>query len=192
MTPARLRSYAVRRARPDEIAAAADLRLASLMVFEMPNRPLRAVEALRQALPEIDMEMIEDGRYFLADLHGELIGGAGWSTLADDWRAEDLFDNRGAPVRRPLSEDAVVIRGFFLDPDLARRAVGANLLAYVEADAARAGHFAAELLIPEAAQVMYRSLGYRPVRTLFLRDGEHVVPVLQMRRSLPMRLTAAA
>jgi GNAT superfamily N-acetyltransferase len=193
MTPLRLRSYSVRRARPDEVAALCELRLASLVVLEMPRQQLATVETLRRSLPDIDRDLLEDGRYFVADLHGELIGGAGWSPVAEDWRAEELFDEHGERVSQVLSEDAVVLRGFFLDPDLGRRAVGANLLAHVEADAAKAGHVAAELLAPEAAQVMYRSLGYRPVRPLWLRsDADCALRVLHMRRPLPVRLTAAA
>jgi GNAT superfamily N-acetyltransferase len=193
MIDARLREYVVRRARRHELAAVDDLRLASLIALEMPKRPLAAVAALRRLLPDIDEPCMDGGCYFVADLRGELIGGAGWTPLPEGWRAEGLFTNDGRGVGQPVSPDAVVLRGFFLDPDLGRRAVGANLLAHVEADVARAGHFAAELIVPESAQVMYRSLGYRPVGQFrLIVEGADALPVLKMRRSLPQRMTAAA
>ena len=92
-----------------------------------------------------------------------------------------------------LDADAVLVRGFFLDPDVGRRGVGADLLAHVEADAARAGYDAAELVVPSAAQVLYRSLGFRPVRRLALRvDGDGLVPLLQMRKRLAVRLAVGS
>jgi GNAT superfamily N-acetyltransferase len=193
MTDIRLRPYVVRRADCSEIAAIGDLRLASLMALEMPKQRLPMIDALRKTLPDVDGEMVEGGRYFVGDLQGELIGGVGWAPLPKGWRAEGLYDSDGRAPQQILSADAVALCGFFLDPDLGRRAVGANLLAHVEADALRAGHEAAELFAPETAQVMYRSLGYRPVQSLSLRDRSGgAMPVLRMRRSLPVRLIAAA
>jgi GNAT superfamily N-acetyltransferase len=106
--------------------------------------------------------------------------------------ADSLVEADGSPAVLSLSENAVLIRGFFLDPDLGRRGVGANLLAHVEAAAARAGHPAAELLAPASAQVIYRSMGFRPVRRLALKFDGDLVPIMQMRKLLAMRVAVAA
>jgi hypothetical protein len=63
----------------------------------------------------------------------------------------------------------------------------------VESDAARAGHDCAELVVPAAAQIYYRSLGFRPVAKMTLRRPRiEPLPLLQMRKHLPSRMAAAA
>ncbi len=55
------------------------LRLASLVCLEMPSRSLEAVRTVMSGLPDVDPALIASGQYFVADMAGELVGGAGWS-----------------------------------------------------------------------------------------------------------------
>jgi GNAT superfamily N-acetyltransferase len=185
--------YAIRRAEESEANLLTCLRFSSLVSLEMPNHPLEAVRAVMDGLPDVDAPLIASGRYFVADHSGELIAGAGWSVLPLSFRGQDLVDQAGggAPVlSRP---GAVLVRGFFLDPDLGRRGAGAQLLARLEADAARAGYDTAEMVVPATAEVYYRSLGFRPVARLKLTRGRlEALPLLQMRKLLPARMSAAA
>jgi GNAT superfamily N-acetyltransferase len=181
-----------RRAEQSEGGLIRDLRFASLLSFEMQGDPLAWLRSFTAALPDIDADLICGGRYFVADCGGELIGGAGWSLLPLSFRADRLVEPDGRAAALSLDSGAVLVRGFFLDPDGGRRAAAADLLAHVEADAARAGHDAAELVVPSSAEILYRSLGFRPVRRLALRVDNGSLPLLQMRKRLPFRLKSAA
>jgi GNAT superfamily N-acetyltransferase len=185
-------SYVVRRAEPADAGLVSYLRLASLICFEMPSCPLDSIRAFAAGLPDADTALVASGRYMVADQSGDLIGGAGWSVLPLDFRADCLVEEDGSPTGPLLADHAVLVRGFFLDPDLGRRGVGANLLAHVEAAAARAGHPVAEALVPASAQVIYRSLGFKPVRRLTMRTGCEDLQLMQMRKSLAQRLAVAA
>jgi GNAT superfamily N-acetyltransferase len=186
-------SYTIRRADESETNLIAYLRLASLISLEMPGRPLAAIRALMDGLPDVDALHVATGRYLVADHRGELIGGAGWSVLPLGFRGERLLDETGSPAGLMLDPGAVLVRGFFLDPDLGRRGAGVRLLARIEADAARMGYDTAELIIPASSEASYRSLGFRPVGRLWLRlDGEARLPLMQMRKALPDRLAVAA
>src|SRR5687768_12240537 len=114
----------------------------------MPGDPLKWLGAITASLPDVDADLIRDGRYFVTDCGGELIGGAGWSLLPLSFRADRLVEADGLPAALSLDAGAVLVRGFFLDPDGGRRAAAADLLAHVEADAACAGHDVAELVVP--------------------------------------------
>jgi hypothetical protein len=185
-------SFVIRRADKSEGGLIRDLRLASLLSFEMAGDPLAWLRAFTAALPDVDADLIRDGRYFVAESGGELIGGAGWSLLPLSFRADRLVTEDGRAAALSLDAGAVLVRGFFLDPDGARRAAAADLLARLELDAACAGHDSAELVVPYAAEVLYRSLGFRPVRRLALRVDDGSLPLLQMRKRLPVRLKSAA
>jgi GNAT superfamily N-acetyltransferase len=185
--------YAIRRAEESETNLLAYLRLASLVSLEMPDHPLQVIRAVMDSLPDVDAPLVASGHYLVADSSGELIAGAGWSVLPLSFRGQDLVheaDSHGTVIGGP---GAVLVRGFFLDPDLGRRGAGARLLASVESDAARAGYDSAELVVPAAAQVYYRSLGFRPVAKMTLRRPRiEPLPLLQMRKHLPSRMAAAA
>ncbi len=185
-------SFVIRRAEKSEAGLIRDLRFASLLSFEMQGDPLKWLGAITAALPDVDADLICDGRYFVADCGGELIGGAGWSLLPLSFRADRLVEADGRAAALSLDAGAVLVRGFFLDPDGGRRAAAADLLAHLEADAACAGHDAAELVVPSSAEILYRSLGFRPARRLALRVDDGFVPLLQMRKRLPVRLKSAA
>jgi GNAT superfamily N-acetyltransferase len=185
--------FEIRRAAEEETDVIGDLRLASMLAVELPGHSLATVGAVLEALPDVDAGLVASGHYLLADADGDLIGGAGWSVLPLSFRSEPLLSADGRPADLSLGVRSVLIRGFFLDPDMGRRGAGAALLARIEADAARGGYDSAELVVPASSQVHYRGLGFRPMAKLWLRIGRNsVLPLLQMRRCFPARLADAA
>jgi GNAT superfamily N-acetyltransferase len=186
-------AYHLRAAAASELNLIGFLRLSSLLSLEMPNHTLRAIRSVMSRLPDVEAELIEAKRFFVADHQGELLGGAGWSVLPLSFRAEHLVGPDGGAARLSLAPDAVLVRGFFLDPDLGRSGAGLAVLARIEADAAAAGHNAAELVVPTSSQLFYRSLGFRPVRRLGLAlEGGNLLPVTQMRRCFSTGMALAA
>ena len=185
--------YVLRRAHISEVPLIRDLRVASLVALEMQRQPLEAVGAIMADVPDVDPEHIRAGRYVVADHRGDLIGGAGWSVLPLQYRGERIVSADGGRAFLSLDAGSVLLRGFFVDADLGRRGVGAQLIAHVTAQAAEAGHSGLEIIVPADAQVYYRGLGFRPVRRLFIRlDEGPPLPILQMRRPIPPRLAVAA
>jgi len=185
-------SYTIRRATPGESELIGDLRLASLLSLEVPGGSLQEISAFIAALPDVDADLVRAGRYFVAERRGELIGGVGWSVLPLGFRPGRLLDEDFRPAALSLDPASVLVRGFFLDPDFGRRAVAAHLLPHMEFDAAQAGHESAELIAPSSAEMLYRGLGFRPVRRLFVMADQGSVPLVQMRKRLPLRLRSAA
>ena len=186
-------SYEVRRAEVSETSLLGYLRLTSLLSLELPGQSLGAIRAVMNRLPDIAPDLIDAGRYFVADHEGELLGGAGWSVLPLRYRSEHLVSEDGRAARLSLARGSVLVRGFFLDPDLGRRGAGASLVARIEAEAGRFGHTAAELVVPASSQVYYRSLGFRPVGRCGLElGGGDVLPLLQMRKGFQPGLAIAA
>jgi GNAT superfamily N-acetyltransferase len=184
-------AYSIRRAEKSEASLIAYLRFASLLCLE--GQPLAASRTLMGVLPDVNAELIAGGRYLVVDNGGDLIAGAGWSVLSRRFRAERLRDVDGGPVELALDKNSVLLRGFFLDPDAGRRRAGAKLLDRVAADVAAAGYTCADIVAPHTAQTYYRSLGFKPVRKLnLILDGGELLPMLQMRRRLFLRLAAAA
>jgi GNAT superfamily N-acetyltransferase len=185
--------YEVRRAKASETSLIGYLRLASLLSLEIPDRSLAAIGAVMSRLPDVGPDLIEAGRYFVADHGGELLGGAGWSVLPLRFRADHLIGEDGCAGRLSLGRGSVLVRGFFLDSDLGRRGAGASLMARIEADAASAGFAAAELVVPASSHIFYRGLGFRPIGRLGLDIGSgELLPLLQMRRGFQPGLAIAA
>jgi GNAT superfamily N-acetyltransferase len=185
--------FTLRRADITELSHLADLRLSSILSLEMPRHSLAAIKAVLAAVPDVDAALLASGRYVVAEREGDLIGGAGWSVLPLQFRSDRIVHEDGGTAFVSLDADSVLLRGFFLDPDLGRRGVGAALLRQIEADAAEQGYSAAEAIVPADAQLLYRSLGFRPVRKLAVSlDSGEAHPVLQMRKAFACRLAAAA
>ena len=186
-------SYTFRRASVAEAGLIQYLRFASLLCLEMPSQSLQSVRTLMGGLPDVDAALIESGHYHVADLGGELVGGGGWSVLPLGYRGQRLLEEDGEPGQLSLDNRTALLRGFFLDPDLGRRGVGQALLAHIEAEASGEGYRTLAIVGPASSQVYYRSLGFRMEKKLTLvLDGGETLPVLQMRKSLALRLVAAA
>lgn len=193
MLPFNKPDYAVRSASSADAGLIGYLRLASLLCLEMPRHSLAEIRTLMDRLPDVDARLVGAGTYVVAESGGELIAGAGWSDLPLSLWDGGLVDERGAAVSLRLGNCSALIRGFFLDPDLGRRGAGCSVLATIEAQLLATGRLGAELVVPASAEVAYRRLGFRPVRRLGLTvaNGD-VLPLLQMRKPLGLRLAEAA
>jgi len=184
--------FILRRAPVSELGLISHLRLASLLCLEIPGLALEAVGALLTAAPDLDGPLLASGRYFVADRGGELIAGGGWSLLPLSFCNGPLTADDGRPARVALDDGSVLLRGFFLDPDLGRQGAAAALLAQLGAEAAAAGHSAFEAMAAAEAHALYAGLGFRTVRRLRMEVDGEPMDLVQMRKALVQRLPAAA
>ena len=92
-----------------------------------------------------------------------------------------------------MASNSVLVRGFFLDPDVGRHGAGAALLSQIEEDVVRAGYSGAEVVVPAFSQLRYRNLGFKAANKLAMAlDGGAILPLLQMRKTFGFRCALAA
>jgi len=123
----------------------------------------RETAAAARYLTEPDTVLIDDGTYFVAEAEGQLVACGGWS------KRDKLYTGSGAAPgddRRldPKTEPARV-RAMFVRGDWTRRGLGRAILDRC-AETARAEGFRTLVLMATLPGVpLYRSFGFREVRT---------------------------
>jgi GNAT superfamily N-acetyltransferase len=146
--------------------------------------PAQIDAALRGAFG-VDTALVRDGTYLVATSDsGQIVACGGWS------RRRTLFgsDARGDRDESWLDPrtDAAKIRAFFVDPAHARRGLGRRILERSEAEAARAGFSAFELMATLPGVRLYAVCGYVPGEAI-----DHPLPGGLSIRFVPMRKGAA-
>jgi GNAT superfamily N-acetyltransferase len=169
-------THLIRRAHRGEAALIAHMRRASLWCLDLAGHSTEIISDLLRRVPDFDAELVESGTYFVAERAGDVLGGVGWSPLGE----------KGA------EDDAVMVRGFFVDSEDSRVTIGTRMLAHVEADAARAGFGAAEIVAPASLHGFYRGLGFRTICRLPFVHGDESLPLVHMRKVLSTALPAVA
>jgi GNAT superfamily N-acetyltransferase len=107
----------------------------------------------------IDTSLILDGTYFVVITEGgEIVGCGGWSRRATLFGSDARVDRDDAWL--DPRTDAAKIRAFFVHPAHARQGVGRWLLERSEAEAARAGFIAFELMATLPGKRLYENYGY--------------------------------
>jgi hypothetical protein len=178
----------IRPARSGEAALVSYLRHAALWCVDMPGRSPETIGAFLERVPDVDAALIEAGRYTVVERAGVILGGAGWSPLPTTDRAWLFGEAEEAGLG---GEDAILVRGFFVDDEV-RYATGLGLLARVEEEAACAGFRSAEIVAPAVLQDYHRAMGFRTVRRLQFSGGEETVPLVHMRKAFTLPRRACA
>ncbi|MGH2841827.1 MAG: GNAT family N-acetyltransferase [Solirubrobacteraceae bacterium] len=112
-------------------------------------------------IAHLDMQLIEDGTYFVHDTGGEIVACGGWS------RRNKLFTGRGARsdddrLLDPETEPARV-RAMFVRGDWTRRGLGRAILESCERAARAEGFKDLVLGATLPGEPLYRSFGFREV-----------------------------
>ena len=117
----------------------------------------------------IDLQLLEDGTYFLIERDGELIACGGWSrrdklyTGSGDSESDDrLLD----PAREPAR-----VRAMFVHPDWTRRGLGRRILEECEAAAKSEGFTDLTLGATLPGVPLYAAFGFTPYR-----EGDITMP----------------
>jgi len=131
----------------------------------------------------VDHQLIEDGTYFVAELHGRTAGCGGWSKRKTLYGAS-VYEGRDPELLDPSNEPAK-IRAFFVHPEMARLGVGRSILERCETEAREYGFRSAEMMATLPGVPLYEVCGYQRIgsQNIPIGDGAEIECVI-MRKDL--------
>jgi len=176
-------SFTLRKATLDDRPAIEQLIKHSARGLSRGEYSDQQIEGAIRTVFGVDTNLIEDGTYFVAEDHGELIGCGGWSKRRTLFGG-DQYAARDAGELDPTSEPAK-IRAFFVHPGHARQGVARAILAACESEARAAGFQALELMATLPGIKFYEASGYQGKEPGALSVGEGIaIGLLPMRKEL--------
>jgi len=109
----------------------------------------------------VDVQMIDDGTYYVAVIETRVVGCGGWSRRAKLFRGSaDMEANAQMRLLDPATE-AARVRAMFVEPEFARRGIGRAILERSENAASAEGFRRTVLMALLSGQAMYEACGYR-------------------------------
>lgn len=154
--------YQIRLATREDVAAIQAVMRASLEVLGRSAYDGTQIASAQRHTALLDVQMVDDGTYFVAVAGNCIAGCGGWSRRAKLFRGstaqevelqQRLVDKATEPAR---------IRAMFVDPNHARRGLGRRLLDASE-NAARAEGFSSAILLAMHSGIeLYRACFYVP------------------------------
>jgi len=171
----------LRRARVEDAESLAVLQEAAVRELNQADYTPAQLEAFLGGLGTLDVRLLADGTYFVAEQDGELVGCGGWSD-----RAQGCGSSQGcSAVQLSGDPDVATMRGYFVRPDRARRGIARRLLNAAEADVRLRGFERAQLLATLTGEPLYRTLGYEPVERIQVPvPGAASLPAVFMTKEL--------
>lgn len=144
---------------------------------------LEQTDAITRHVFGVDSRLIDDGTYFVIEHEARIVACGGWSRRGTLFGA-DRFKGASDPLLDPQREPAR-IRAFFVDPSMARRGLGRQLLEACTRAASAAGFRAFELAATLPGVPLYRDAGFDAIEEFDLElPGDIRVPLVRMRRAL--------
>ena len=132
----------------------------------------RQVESSLQYITKPDVQLIDDGTYYVAvDERGQVVGCGGWSRRAKLYTGSAAEEGRARELD-PTAEPAR-IRAMFVIPEWARRGIGRAILDASEKAARSFGFRRLELMAMTSGERLYEACGYtvKHPSTVDLPDG---------------------
>jgi GNAT superfamily N-acetyltransferase len=169
--------YVIVRANSTEVDAIRVMQARSMRALGRQHYSEEVIEGFLRAPGTLDDMVVAEGHYFVVrDKDDRIIGSGGWSQRKPNYA-------RG--LARPLPRDRALVRGVFVDPDVARRGIGTAIMQHVEIDGARAGVATLSLTATLSGVPLYGLMGYLMVRphAIVLADGARF-RVADMEKSL--------
>lgn len=197
----------LRSAAPADLPALEELVRRAVLETAARDYPHQLLDEALGGPLAVEMELISDGTYYVA-MAGEgedarIAGAGGWSRrasvhawveLSGEVASEPESESPPAPAVREMhggqvssepENGSATIRAFYVDPQYARRGVGALLLSRCLAEVSAAGYRRAELVATLTGEKLYERAGFRAVARLnaMLPNGG-AFPVVRMVREL--------
>ena len=125
-------------------------------------------------IAHIDMQLIEDGTYFVHEADGEIVACGGWSRRAKLYTGGEAGEDDDR-LLDPATEPARV-RAMFVRGDWTRRGLGRAILDACEAAARAEGFTKLVLGATLPGEPLYRAFGFREVERFMVKlpDGVEV------------------
>jgi GNAT superfamily N-acetyltransferase len=178
---------ALRLALPSDAAAVQSLMRASVLELFPAFYDERQTASAAVHIAHVDMQLIEDGTYFVHEADGEIVACGGWSRRGKLFtgRADAAGDDR---LIDPATEPARV-RAMFVRSDWTRRGLGRAILDACESAARAEGFTELVLGATLAGEPLYRAFGFREVERfpITMPDGVEVEVVAMERPITPTR-----
>ncbi|MBA3487390.1 MAG: GNAT family N-acetyltransferase [Lysobacter sp.] len=136
-------------------------------------------EAITRHVFGVDTQLIDDQTYFVIEHDNCIVACGGWSKRTTLFGG-DQTKNGPDPLLDPAAESAR-IRAFFVDPSVARRGFGRQLMSTCVTEAKQAGFNSLELVSTMPGEPLYLASGFSILERfeLDLPDGVRV-PVSRM------------
>lgn len=140
-------------------------------------------DAITRYVFGVDTQLIDDRTYFVIGDKGRIVACGGWSKRRTLFGG-DQTKSGPDPLLDPSTESAR-IRAFFVDPNMARRGLGRQLMRTCVAAAKQAGFSSLELVSTMPGEPLYLASGFAILERfeLQLPDGVEV-PVSRMRMAI--------
>jgi GNAT superfamily N-acetyltransferase len=158
--------YVIVRANSTEVDAIRVMQARSMRALGRAHYSEEAIERFLRAPGTLDDMVVAEGHYFVVrDKHSRIIGSGGWSQLRPNYTQPG--------IGWVLPRDKALVRGVFVDPDVARQGIGTAIMQHLEIDGARAGVASLALTATLSGVPLYGLMGYLMVRphAIVLSDG---------------------
>lgn len=141
------------------------------------------IESLIEHVFGPDSTLIDDGTYVVAEMGGAIVGCGGWSRRRTLYGGDQMKSELD-PLLNPRV-DAARIRAFFVEPEAARRGIGAAILRHCMDGARSAGFRTVELMATLPGAPFYRRFGFEELEQVEVELPDGVkVEFRRMSRSL--------
>ena len=173
----------LRRAQTSDVAAIQALIARSARQLSVPYYTPAQAEAMIRHVFGVDSQLIADATYFVIESDAQFSACGGWS------RRRTLFGGDQTkmgpdPLLDPATEPAR-IRAFFVEPGMARRGLGRQLMVECTREARAAGFSALELVSTLPGEPLYLATGFTVIERFELSLPEDIrVQVSRMRREI--------
>ena len=139
--------------------------------------------AITSEIYGVDSALVADGTYFAIELADTIVACGGWGKRAIDCGGDQA--KRGDDRLLDPATEPARIRAFFVDPDYARRGLGAMLLDHCTKAAARAGFTALELVATMPGEPLYLRYGFKALEKFEMHlSGGVSVALRRMRKEI--------
>ena len=167
--------YQIRLASPEDVAEIEAVMHRSVEVLGRSAYNDAQVESARRHTAHLDVQMIDDGTYYVVVAGERIAGCGGWSRRAKLFRGSTAQE---AELQKRLVDPATEparIRAMFVDPDHARRGLGRLILETAENAAREEGFTSTILLAMHSGMELYRACGYVPTEPYDFETPDGVV-----------------
>jgi GNAT superfamily N-acetyltransferase len=171
-----------RLASPHDIPALTQLMNAAITELQRDFLDGAQIESSR-AIMKLDIELIEDGTYFVIETTDDNLAGCGGWSKRRDLAGHDGSKGRSGQFLDP-AVDAAEVRAMYTHPNFARRGVGRLILELCESAAAQEGFSRLELMATISGYPLYIAYGFDPIERVNDSTGGAAVPLVKMSKTI--------